>query len=325
MSYADERFERWKLDNAFLQSSLSSRAYYQHSFSKSLTLANARSIDESIYSIPDQIFRSTIGHYCRNQFAILLLHEFGQKVTNELLQKFQIGTSERWPGACVFWVIDEQGRPRGGQVVLFSKDWHKAKYVDQGGHEKPCISSFSSCLLRRYKQHNKSIPAWLTEYDKSADRWPVPFGLHQIKTAPIDQPIAIVEAPKTAVVCSAYFPQFVWLAIGGKSYLTPNRIDRLIALRERKLILYPDLNAYHDTQSREGRTSKGWLQIANELRGKGFQIDVSSHLEENATNEQRIEGLDLADFLLHQPIVKTLKEWRQGTRLRPDPSQLLYL
>ena len=75
-----------------------------------------------VCSIPDEVFSQSIGHYGQNQFARLLVRRFGNEQARALLDRFQIGTSARWPGACVFWYIDEQGRKRGGQIKLFDED-----------------------------------------------------------------------------------------------------------------------------------------------------------------------------------------------------------
>ncbi len=280
---------------------------------------NAQPIPSSIYSIPDEVFKRTLNRYDQNQFAYLLRKHFGNEKADTLLQRFQIGTSAYWPGASVFWIIDSEGRARGGQVNLFADDWHRAKFTDGEGNSRACISSVSHCLLNQLKRNRINAPDWLTDYHEYAPKWPAPFGLHQLRGEPADKPIAIVEACKTAVVCAGYFTEFVWMAIGGKSYLNA---ERLADLRNRKIVLFPDLNAYDD-----------WTNRANAMKADGFDINVSSLLENNATDEQRQQGLDLADFLL-QPvdtqrpmIVTSLSEWaaKPGSILRPDESQLTRL
>ena len=47
-------------------------------------------------------------------------HSDGHGVADELLSRFQVGTSAHWPGAGVFWLIDARGRVRNGQVVLYA-------------------------------------------------------------------------------------------------------------------------------------------------------------------------------------------------------------
>ncbi|GAB2542828.1 DUF6371 domain-containing protein [Spirosoma aerophilum] len=241
-----------------------------------------------IYTIPDEIIKQSLSHYQQNQFARLLVRQFGQTQADELLQRFQVGTSSRWPGACVFWLTDEHCRTRSGQVVLFTDDWHKANYTNQEGNKKVCISSVSYGLMRRYAQQQQQPPDWLTNYHDKAPRWPVLFGLQQLAIAPVDQPVAIVEAPKTAIICSALIPGFLWLAVGALSYLNA---ERIAPLRSRSIMLFPDL-------SKDGKAFARWSKVADELNNKGYQIRISDYLEQRASKEQKIKGFDLADFLL---------------------------
>jgi hypothetical protein len=57
--------------------------------------------------------------------------------------------------------------------------------------------------------------------------------------------------------------------------------------------LFPDL-------SKDGSAFDRWNRVAGELLGDGFEITVSSYLEDNATDAERAMGADLADFLLEQ-------------------------
>jgi hypothetical protein len=280
-------------------------------FDKHLLKPTQPTQDSRVYSIPDEVFRQSLGHYERNQFARLLDQQFGPSVATDLLQRFHIGTSAHWPGACVFWYIDERNRKRGGQIKLFAPDWHTEKYTDHEGNKRSKTSWVHSALKRRLEKAGTPIPDWLVDYNENAERSPCLFGLPQLQTAQTDTPVAIVEAPKTAVVCTQYLPGFIWLAIGAKSYLNA---ERLAPVRGRKLTLYPDLNAFTD-----------WSRRAEQLRTKGFQVAVSDYLETHANEEQKQAGLDLADYLLQQPpTVSRLAEQiaRPGSTLKPDESQL---
>ncbi|QJW90753.1 hypothetical protein HNV11_15865 [Spirosoma taeanense] len=248
---------------------------------------------DQVYTIPDEVFEQSLGHYDRNQFAYLLRRHFGVSVADELLKQFQIGTSGRWPGACVFWYIDEQSRIRGGQIKLFDDTFHTVKYVVKNGEKRSRTSWVHSAYARRCDQLKQPYPAWLTAYldeRNEVQKSPCLFGLPQLLTAPVDQPVAIVEAPKTAVISTPYFPGFIWLAVGALSYLNA---ERLAPVRGRKIELFPDL-------SKDGKAFERWNQVAAELIGQGFQITVSAYLEDNATAEEKAAGLDLADFLLEQ-------------------------
>lgn len=287
LSYADRVYQQWKQDNPLPA----------HQTGHTSTYSNGRgNVAQSpppkpqtrTYQLPDEVYRATLGQYDRNQFAKLLQRHCGNVIAEELLLRFRIGTSSRWPGASVFWLVDEKHRARAGQVVLFADDWHKARYVDHEQKERVCISSVSHGLLRRYRQQQQPVPDWLADYHDNAPRWPILFGLHQLAITPADQPVAVVEAPKTAVLCTPYFPAFVWMAVGALSYLNA---ERMAPLRNRRVVLFPDL-------STGGSAFARWSRTADELRQQGFSITVSDYLEQSAaTDQHRQDGFDLADYL----------------------------
>ncbi|XWW47897.1 hypothetical protein JYG30_10840 [Fibrella sp. USSR17] len=275
-------------------------------------------LSRPVCTIPDEVFNPSIGHYGQNQFARLLVRRFGKEQANALLDRFQIGTSARWPGACVFWYIDEQGRKRGGQIKLFNDDWHTAKYIDRKGQTRSKTDWVHTVLRYRLEKAGSPLPDWLTAYIDNADCSPCLFGLPQLSNAPVDQPIAIVEAPKTAVICSALIPGFIWLAVGALSYLN---VERLTPLHGRAVKLFPDL-------SKDGKAYARWNRVANQLNKQGYNISTSDFLENRGNDEQQAQGLDLADFLLSEPpIVKTIADWiaRPGSICKPDESQLTRL
>lgn len=244
-------------------------------------------------TIPEEVFTQSLGHYERNQFAWLLRRHFGDTVADELLKRFTIGTSGRWPGACVFWYIDERQLIRGGQIKLFDDTFHTVKYVIKAGEKRSRTTWVHSSYSRRCDELNQPYPNWLTAYldeRNEVQKSPCLFGLPQLLTADADQPIAIVEAPKTAVISTPYFPGFIWMAVGALSYLNA---ERLGPLRGRRIELFPDL-------SKDGSAFDRWNRVAGELLAQGFQITVSTYLEDNATDDERAAGADLADFLLEQ-------------------------
>ena len=191
MSYADEVYENWKTANPLPLN------YTRRPMSK----PPCPVAEERIHSLPAEVFQQSLGHYNQNQFASLLRGHFGQARANDLLKQFQIGTCHRpndlWPEttATVFWIIDTEGRVRGGQVNQFATDWHRAKFKsDNESKERSCISSAGHALLKRYERNGEAAPGWLIDYQDNAEKWPIAFGLHQLRTAPIDMPFAFVEA-----------------------------------------------------------------------------------------------------------------------------------
>jgi hypothetical protein len=239
-----------------------------------------------IVSIPAEVYRATLGHYHRNALARLLQQHFGAGIAHELLARFQVGTSAYWLGACVFWLIDEVGRARGGQVVLYDDTGHTARSPRPNGSTYRHTCWAHTALARAYQRRGKAPPDWLTTYEThgQGQKSPCLFGLPQLATAPAGQLVAVVESAKTAILATPYFPQFTWLATGGLSYLTAERLE---PLRGHRIVLWPDAGALEP-----------WQRKAAELRRLGFDMQVSERLESLVTDEQRKQGLDLGDVLL---------------------------
>jgi hypothetical protein len=178
----------------------------------------------------------------------------------------------------VFWVIDEHERVRGGKVMLYGPDGHRVK------EPKSCITWVHTALSNKLKRERKLLPSWLVEYENAIGKGSCLFGLPQFCAAPRHKTVAIVESPKTAILATAYFPQYTWLATMGLANLTE---DRLAPLKGRRIVLWPDANALST-----------WQTAAGKLRRIGFNIRVSERLEQIVTEEERQRGFDLADVFL---------------------------
>lgn len=100
------------------------------------------------------------------------------------------------------------------------------------------------------------------------------YGLHLIKS---NKPIAIVESEKSAIIASLTIPNYVWMATGGKQ-----NFRLMEAVKGHDVTLFPDLGAYDQ-----------WNGHATKY---GFKI--SRLLEDMATEEERLDGQDIADFIL---------------------------
>ncbi|RYU78800.1 DUF6371 domain-containing protein [Hymenobacter persicinus] len=246
---------------------------------------------QQLCTIPETVLQQSLSCYERNAFAQLLQKHFGAGVAIDLLNRFEIGTSTYWPGATVFWQRDELDRIRGGQVVLFDESGHTSKLPAQDGTPKRCTTWVHTAYAQACRQQKKQLPAWLVRYlEPGVSKSPSLYGIRQLNKVAVGQPIAIVEAPKTAVICSGYFPQFIWLAVGSLSYLT---VQRLTPVKGYSITLYPDASI-------DGSAFQVWCTKADVLRKAGFIVQVSDILEKAATACQKATGSDLADLLLEQ-------------------------
>ena len=106
------------------------------------------------------------------------------------------------------------------------------------------------------------------------------FGLHLLR--PETQTVAIVEAEKTAVVASMFFPDVLFLGTGG---ITNLRKESCEPLKDKRVILFPDLGA-----------EEIWEEKAKTIPGLNNSL-ISHWLSNNATEEMRRKGLDIADIL----------------------------
>ena len=103
----------------------------------------------------------------------------------------------------------------------------------------------------------------------------------------------VVESEKSALISAAIFPNFIWLASGGIQGLA---VDKCKVLKDRTVILYPDLNAFDKWNEK--------AQMLNSLfpspLGEELGVRCSTLLEDISTPEAKSKGLDVADFMIDQ-------------------------
>ena len=223
---------------------------------------NPEPLKEYIYINPTEANKAITG---QDNFSEYLHTLFDEATANGLIQRYRIGVSNRrWQGATVFFQIDNLGKVRRGTVILYDAQTGKRQKNDEGAayiSSIHAIKGISEC----------KPPECL-------------FGLHLLNDS--TRPIAIVEAPKTAIIASAYLPQFTWMACGGLANIKPLM---LAPLAGRQIILFPDLGGFEK-----------WNERAKEI--SGISIKVSDYLELNATVEDRSQKLDIADYLISQNV-----------------------
>lgn len=214
--------------------------------------------------IPVEKFRGSRKFYEANNLIHYFRSRFGNDVTEKLIALYHIGTSKKWPGATIFWQIDQQAKVRTGKIMLYDADTGKRV-------KKPYDHIF--WVHKALEQEDFNLKQCL-------------FGEHLLCQFP-GKPVAIVESEKTAIICSVFLPKYIWLAVGGLSNLT---VQRCAVLKNRQVTLFPDLGGYEK-----------WALKAIELQ-RIAQFTVSDILERIAKEEQEKAGLDIADFLLKAPI-----------------------
>jgi hypothetical protein len=219
--------------------------------------------------IPADLFKATLKGHSANTFVQFLTSRFGTDAAGQMIRRYFIGTSKHWEGAgaTIFWQIDSKGKIRTGKIMLYNPATGKRI------KEPKVYFSYVHSVLK------------LPEFNLQQCF----FGEHLL--AEKSKVVAIVESEKSAIIASLYFPQFIWLAAGGKDGLS---VKKFSVLKGRTVILFPDVS-----KPKEGVLTEfeKWNRKAKEFEAIA-SIQVSDLLERKASDVERSEGLDLADYLL---------------------------
>lgn len=217
---------------------------------------------------------ATLANYDQNNFAKFLRAKFGPELADAALRRYRVGTSDHWnrAGANFFWQIDDQGNVRTGKVMLYNpvtgkRDKRECRKPNWAHRVFNVGNDFQLCQCL--------------------------FGEHLLADN-FDMQVGLVESEKTAIVASLYFPNMLWVACGGKDGLAI--LERSSAMHRRQIIFFPDAGKPAGTPQQT--PFERWNLKANEMRQSGFQIVVDDMVENAATDAQREQGYDLADYLL---------------------------
>jgi hypothetical protein len=222
------------------------------------------------YIAPEHI-EPTLGNYDRNAFVQFLLNLFpdcGDEIQS-VLKHYFVGTYQ--DGLTVFWQIDGRGKIRTGKIMRYDPATGKRGIVRswmQDGEKRELKTDWMHGKIKKDFNLNQCF-----------------FGEHLLPKFP-NKPVAIVEAEKTAIIASLCFPEFIWLSCGGKKNLKAYDLKKLAG---RRIILYPDADGFDL-----------WQKVAAEARIKNLNVVVSDLIEKHATDQQKANGYDLADFLISQ-------------------------
>jgi hypothetical protein len=207
--------------------------------------------------IDKDIFIKTLTNYESNPFITYLYSHYDKNEVNATIDKYQVGTSNRFNYSTVFWQMDNTGNIRSGKIMAYDITTGKRVKKEDGS---PLISWAHTALNIPDFNLNQCL-----------------FGLHLLSES-IKQ-VAIVESEKTAVIMSIEFPQYTWMATAS---LNGFKYDLLEPLKNKEIIAFPDKGGYEK-----------WRSTADNLNRRGFEIRVSKLLE----NISYKTGWDLVDVI----------------------------
>lgn len=263
-----------------------------------------------------EAFKQTLKpeQYEKNTFIQNLFYRvqfpFEVNEVTKVIQLYRLGTISNGyrTGANTFPFIDINGNIRAVQVKQF----------DEGNHTTG-TDFLHSIIEKHHTRNNLPLPEWLEAYTNQDKRISCLFGEHLLNKYQ-NNPVALVEAPKTAVYGSLYFglpenpENFIWLAVYNKSSFS---FDKIKSLQGRFVYVFPDL-------SKEGNTFKEWETKAKDYERllPGTRFIFSDLLERLAPERDKSEGNDIADYLIKQ-------DWRNFRKLnlqeqppQPEPVQI---
>ncbi|MCR9080895.1 MAG: DUF6371 domain-containing protein [Cyclobacteriaceae bacterium] len=231
----------------------------------------------------DEVKRS-LKQYENNSLVTFFASKFGIDNTRYLIQTYLLGTSKKYRekgnGAVIFWNIDINGNVRGGKII---------------GYDPKTGKRVKNPFVLQNWVH-KVNPDYI---DKPFNLSHCFFGEHLLRKYPF-KPVGLVESEKTALICSLYLPNLVWLATGSLQGIS---IEKSKSLKGRNIYLFPDLSI-------DGVAFKKWSQKLEFLKSITKSVQVSDLLERLASGSEKENGFDLADYFLNIP----LEEWKKLNR-----------
>lgn len=201
----------------------------------------------------------------KSNFVRFLFNYFSDDQIRNASESYALGATKS--KEVIFWQIDITGKVRTGKIM-----------------------QYNPVTGRRIKHESGAID-WVHNKLKKAGTLPEDFNLqqcffgeHLLKIYP-DKFVAIVESEKSAIIANCIMPELIWLAAGSLNGLS---VEKCQVLKGRNVMLYPDLGAFEK-----------WSLKAVEIQKQNVcKISISTLLEDEATNSDRANGLDIADFII---------------------------
>lgn len=235
----------------------------------------------TVSTIADQYLLDSVSAYLENDFTRGLLALFPEhpETVRDILQMYFVGSFD---GLTAFWQVDKFGKIRTAKLMRYNSETLKRQAVYQWtDKETNELETVKTYWIHKALEKKGLIKDFQLET--------VFFGEHLLTKFP-NKKIAVCEAEKTAIICSILLrdlmPDYIWLSAGSLGML---QVERLSRLGNREVLLFPDTNAFIV-----------WQRVADEANKAGLNVFVSDLLETSLTDQQKQEGLDLADFLINE-------------------------
>lgn len=250
--------------------------------------------------IPRDVFTKSLKQYEENNFYLWLSEILGEERALKEMFKWYVGTAKN--NGTIFWQIDQMGRCRNGQRIVYKKDGHRDKEI----------------APKRF-------------WEKGHNYTPCLFGEHQLRHATKNSVIGIVESEKTAILASIYIPTFAgkdiyWMASLGSNGMTE---DKITPLRGLTVVLCPDFHYASRAvwgavkmrkkivdgvrkMDQDGEIDEDYVPVGKKLARIGCKVMFYDPLP--SIND----GSDLADWLIHEVPPDEIEQANEDELIIPE-------
>ena len=186
-----------------------------------------------------------------------LISIFKKEAVDAAWDRYNMGITK--DDRTIYWQVDRMGEVRTGEFIKYLPNGHR----DHATAERWAHNAYKDFTLEQCL-----------------------FGLHFTKNN--STPILLVEAPKTALICSICYPSHIWVAVGSRDQF---KVSKLWSIRFHRVLAFPDVDALQK-----------WQDEAQSLNNKGYHLEVLDFRELYEATEDEVKELgsngDLADLLI---------------------------
>lgn len=277
--------------------------------------------------LPMDAVRAAQSHAEETALFAWMAQEFGEQAARFIFGVYMVGASKHTAPngyrAAAFPYIST------AQKVVDCKLFH----IDPTTGSRKTAAPLLSWTDREGKQQELQSSWALAELNADRRRRNLPelkrakwcnFGDHLLPERPTAE-VCLVESEKTALIAAMTYPDRVWIAVGSKNNLTPERCATYMG---REVIIFPDRDGYDDKPRKDGNgIEKGWRTRAAELAAEGLRLQVDTtterHYPRYLTDE---DGNVLTDESgnpkeCNADIADLILEYRHGTKAPPPKPQ----
>lgn len=239
--------------------------------------------------IPKPEYQKYLTDYDVNIFIQNLLsniaYPFEVADVEKVISLYNLGTV-KYNGAVTFPYIDKDFNINAVQEKIYNSNNDTDK-------SKQYHTSWMHSRLKYHTYKNRDLPSWLKEYEKNSSIVNCLFGEHLLTEYPKAK-IFLSEGQKTAIYSTLYFglpeqSNIICLATFNEGSFE----ESVKALEGRDIVVFPDL-------SKNGETFNKWRAKAQDFEDKWqkTRFTFSNLLESYAPEADRVEGKDIADYLI---------------------------